>query len=66
MYSSAGESDAELLMRITWTNRKARYDCDALAPQFMDNLIEFASLDPYNKGRPPFRLPAAWEFIGGD
>ena len=66
MYSSAGETDADILMRLTYPNRVTTYDCEALTPQFMDNLIEFAALGPYNYPPPPFRLPAAWEFVAGE
>jgi hypothetical protein len=65
MYSYAGGTDANILMR-PYPNRVTTYDCDALTPQFMDNLIEFAALGPFVHPPPAFRLPAAWQFVAGE
>lgn len=66
MYSFAGGTDAQRLMRLTYPNRVTTYDCGALTPQFMANLIEFAALGPFVHPPPAFRLPAAWEFVAGE
>ena len=49
-----------------WDSRKLMAGgCTGITHQFMENLVEFASTDPYTHYPALFQVSVSWEFVGG-